>query len=64
MSYFYDYLGDDQDLLVESEEPRPDLLEWAYWREITADEAAAKRPKPAADKPVAPRKTPAKKPAE
>lgn len=40
MSYFYDYLGKDQDLLVESDVPRPDLLEWAYWREIDADEAA------------------------
>ncbi|MFE3052364.1 hypothetical protein [Nocardia sp. NPDC059239] len=46
MSYFYDYLGTDQDLLVESDVPRPDLLEWAYWRQITEQEAEAKRPKP------------------
>ncbi|MGW5519994.1 hypothetical protein [Nocardia africana] len=36
MPYFYKYLGDDQDLVVESEDPRPDLLEWAYWTEIDA----------------------------
>ncbi len=36
MPYFYEYRGDDQDLVVESDEPRPDLLEWAYWEQVDA----------------------------
>ncbi|WP_063023828.1 hypothetical protein [Nocardia niwae] len=49
MPYFYEYQGDDQDLVVESDEPRPDLLEWAYWSEIPAP---TKQAAPKVDKDV------------
>ncbi|WP_280196248.1 hypothetical protein [Nocardia farcinica] len=50
MAHFYDYIGGDKDWIIESDEPRPDLLEWAWWKEISADEAAGKRARIAAAK--------------
>jgi hypothetical protein len=32
--HYYKYLHSDW--VIESQEPRPDLLEWAYWSEIDA----------------------------
>ncbi|MBF6538169.1 hypothetical protein [Nocardia farcinica] len=61
-------MGDDQDLLIESDEPRPDLLEWAYWAEISETDARKATPQP--EKPAepvkktAPRKTAPRKAAE
>jgi hypothetical protein len=40
--HYYQYLH-DPDFVIESEEPRPDLLEWAYWAEIPAP---ARKPEP------------------
>lgn len=51
MAHFYDYTGGDKDWIIESDEPRPDLLEWRWWREISADEAAGKRARIATAKP-------------
>ncbi|MBF6358196.1 hypothetical protein IU449_27240 [Nocardia higoensis] len=49
--HYYRYLHGGR--VIESETPRPDLLEWAYWREVTADEAGAQgksvQPEPTAD---------------
>jgi hypothetical protein len=66
--YFYEYQGDDQHLVVESDEPRPDLLEWAYWSEIpapTKPKAASKpEPEPTPDpEPASDEPKPAAKPA-
>lgn len=52
MPHFYEYTGDDQDLLVESDEPRPDLLEWAYFREISEDDARKRKPEAEPEKPA------------
>ncbi|WP_068059382.1 hypothetical protein [Nocardia xishanensis] len=58
MSYCYKYLGDDQDLVVESDEPRPDLLEWAYWAEVPAP-VVKPEPRPEAEsEPVKPARKP------
>lgn len=46
MPYVYEYTGDDQALVVQSAEPRPDLLFWSYWREVPASEQKAAEPKP------------------
>ncbi|MFF4027001.1 hypothetical protein ACFYY5_29550 [Nocardia elegans] len=54
MPYFYEYQGDDQDLIVESDVPRPDLLEWAYWAQIDAPAKPAPSPKPAPEPEPAP----------
>jgi hypothetical protein len=59
--YIYEYLGEDQDLVVESDEPRPDLLEWAYWREIPAPAAKAK-PEPVETVEATPAVKPVRKP--
>ncbi len=45
MPFFYEYTGDDQDLVVESAEPRPDLLEWASWKQVDAPAKAAASPR-------------------
>ncbi|MET8430157.1 hypothetical protein [Nocardia sp. NPDC004860] len=37
--HYYKYLHSNR--VIESEQPRPDLLEWAYWSEI---DAPAKEP--------------------
>ncbi|WP_280389803.1 hypothetical protein [Nocardia wallacei] len=49
MPYFYEYTGGDQDLVVESDEPRPDLLEWAYFRQVDAPAIAPAKAEPKAD---------------
>ncbi|WP_280412543.1 hypothetical protein [Nocardia asiatica] len=43
--HYYQYLH-DPDFVIESEEPRPDLLEWAYWSEIDAPVKSKPAPKP------------------
>ncbi|WP_043654355.1 hypothetical protein [Nocardia thailandica] len=53
MPYFYRYLH-DPDWVIESEDPRPDLLDWAWWTEIPAPA----KPKPAPVPPPAPESEP------
>lgn len=73
--HYYRYLHDGR--IIESDEPRPDLLEWAYWSEVDAPakaklepvepegpvEAPAVEPEPEA-KPAAKKAAPRKAPAK
>lgn len=76
MSFVYRYTGTDQVLTVKSDERRPDLEAWAYWRredagvkpaEIVTEPAAEVAPETPAvevEEPKKPaRRTRAKKPA-
>ncbi|MFE7745384.1 hypothetical protein [Nocardia sp. NPDC057455] len=51
--HYYQYLH-DPDFVIESETPRDDLLEWAYWSEIPAPAKSkpAPKPEPVAEKPA------------
>ncbi|MFC4128915.1 hypothetical protein [Nocardia rhizosphaerae] len=60
MPHFYRYLHDPS-WVIESEEPRPDLLEWAWWTEIEAP--AKPKPEPAPEPEPEPEPEPAAKPA-
>lgn len=56
--HYYQYLHDPS-WVIESEEPRPDLLEWAYWTEIPAPaQKAEANPKPTSETETSTEETP------